>query len=90
MLPTESGNGQLYQHDGYLCDLLYEIDYPLGFVNIFRVLHLKFTPQNYDPALLVDSSGLMVVTAGGTKYHLPPPLELQEDGTLQCTINLMT
>jgi hypothetical protein len=89
MASSENGRGQLFQHDSYLCDLLYEINYPLGFVNIFRVLQIRFFVENYDPTTLIASPDLMLIAADGTKYHLAAPLTMQEEGALQCTINLI-
>jgi hypothetical protein len=88
MLPVEHGSGQLLHSNHYLCDTLYEIDYPLGFTNLFRVRRLRMTPQNHDPAALLALANLTLVTADGTQHQLPPSLEMKVSGMVECTINL--
>lgn len=88
MPPTEQGIGQLFHSECYLCDVLYSVDYPLSFANVFSVMHLTLTVKEYDASSLLALSNLVLLTADGTKHPLPQSLELQNDGQIHCTVNL--
>jgi hypothetical protein len=87
MVPFESGSGHLLHSDCYLCNVVYEIDYPLGFANVFDVLRLKLTLQDYDPTPLLELTNLTLVVADGTQYQLTQRLHLTAEGHLECTVS---
>jgi hypothetical protein len=86
MLPTQRGQGQLLHRDHHLCDVVYEIDYPLAFANVFHIQRLRFMPANQDANALLALSDLTFVTEEGIQHPLPPTLEMTPTGHLQCTL----
>ncbi len=83
----ESGSGHLLHSDLYLCNVVYEIDYPLGFANVFNVRRVKLTPQNYTPTSLLELVNLTLVVADGTHYQLTQRLHLTGEGHLESTVH---
>lgn len=90
MLPVERGSGQLFDSDRYLCKIDYEIGYPLGFTNVFHIRRIRFTVQDVDPATLLPLPNLIVIATDGTQHPLTQPLELRDDGQLECVLNSPT
>jgi hypothetical protein len=86
MLPSERGDGQLFHADRYLCEIIYEIDYPLAFANLFNLQRVRFTTQSYDGASLTDLTDLILIRTDGTPNPLPSTLASGTDGAWECTI----
>jgi hypothetical protein len=90
MRPVERGSGQLFHCNRYLCNIDYEIGYPLGFANVFNIRHIRFAVEGIDPATLLSLSDLIAIATDGTQHPLTQPLELRDDGRLECALNSPT
>jgi hypothetical protein len=88
MLAAERGSGQLLHFDRHLCEVCYEIDYPLGFTNVFRVRRLRISPHDFEAAALTQMADLFLVAADGTCYSLPSNLNVRADGQVECIVGL--
>ncbi len=83
MLPVESGNGQVWRRDQYLCDAQYEVSEPFQHNEFMDVQRITLTIDDADCEPLLRSYDLTLVMADGKRHQIPHPLRLTARGVLE-------
>lgn len=86
MLSIEKGNGQIWLHDRFLCDVEYSISEPLRRTDGPEVQRITFILEEKDCAPLLNAYGLTLLLADGSRQQIPRPLQLIGLGTLECYV----
>jgi hypothetical protein len=82
MLPIGKGQGELWNGNTLLCKVDYDISPPLPFVADAQ--HVRLVVHDYDCEDLLNVAGLTLVLADGSCHRLPQPVNLHQEGHLEC------
>jgi len=86
MLPVENGKGKIWRGDQFLCDVEYDIGEPLENTDGAQVQRILFNLPDEKSASLLDAYDLTLVSASGSRYAIPRPIQHADRSYLECYV----